>query len=57
MVPAYALDLCETGPVTPWLIHTVHAAGLDRVCIGARHGHAVMSAVQVNQNQPRITGA
>ena len=23
----------ETGPLTPWLVHTLRAAGLDVVCI------------------------
>ncbi len=40
----------ETGPLTPWLVHTLRAAGLDVVCIEARHAHAVMSAAQVNKN-------
>ena len=38
----------ETGPLTPWLVHTLRAVGLDVACIEARHAHAVMSAAQVN---------
>ena len=40
----------ETGPLTPWLVHSLRASGLDVVCIEARHAHAVMSAAQVNKN-------
>ena len=40
----------ETGPLTPWLVHTLRATGLNVVCIEARHAHAVMSAAQVNKN-------
>ena len=40
----------ETGPFTPWLVHALRAAGLEMICIEARHAHAVMSAAQVNKN-------
>jgi transposase len=40
----------ETDPLTPRLVHTLRAAELDAVCIGARHAHAAMSAAQINKN-------
>jgi transposase len=40
----------ETGPLTPWLVHALRAAGVDMICIEARHAHAVMAAAQVNKN-------
>ena len=40
----------ETGPLTPWLVHALRAAGVDMICIEARHAHAVMAAAQANKN-------
>lgn len=40
----------ETGPLTPWLVHALRDAGVDMICIEARHAHAVMAAAQVNKN-------
>jgi transposase len=40
----------ETGPLTPWLVHALRAAGIDMICVEARHAHAVMAAAQVNKN-------
>ena len=38
----------ETGPLTPWLVHELRAAGVDIVCIEARHAHAVTSLRRIN---------
>lgn len=40
----------ETGPLTPWLVHGLRAAGVAMICVEARHAHAVMVAAQVNKN-------
>ncbi len=36
--------------MTPWLVRTPRAAGLNLICIEAPHAHAVISAAQVNKN-------
>jgi transposase len=33
----------ESGPTSPWLWHSLKAAGLPAVCMDARHAHAALS--------------
>ena len=33
----------ESGPTSPWLWHSLRAAGLPVVCVDARHAHAALS--------------
>jgi transposase len=39
----------ETGPLSPWLVHSLRQAGLSVVCLDARAVHAALST-RVNKN-------
>jgi transposase len=38
----------ETGPMTPWLVHSLRDCGLDVVCLDARHARAALK-MQLNK--------
>ncbi len=46
----------ETGPLTPWLVHTLRAAGLGVVCIEARLQYRAASARSCPTPRPRLNG-
>src|SRR3712207_9313884 len=42
----------ETGPLTPWLYHTLKSLGLPVICLDARHARAA-TALQHNKTDAR----
>jgi transposase len=42
----------ETGPLTPWLYHTLKSLGLPVICLDARHARAA-TALQRNKTDAR----
>ena len=51
-VPAGAMSLgLETGPLSPWLVHSLRQAGHTVVCLDARAVHAALST-RINKNDP-----
>ena len=40
----------EAGPLSPWLVSGLKAAGLPAICIEARHAKAAMVAMTRNKN-------